>query len=190
MATFQSKRIIGLTGLAGSGKDTVRNILVQEQDFCGLAFADHIREMLRALIGGARLNTDFIHERHLKELPIPGIGVSYRHLAQTLGTEWGRSIAPDLWIKLTESTISNMASQGERRFVISDVRFLNEAQWLKESGGEVWRIDRPGISSVRDHESERQVSQIQPDRVILNNGTIEDLWKFVNAVLWDRGVLA
>jgi dephospho-CoA kinase len=45
--------IIGLTGYAGSGKDTVRNILEAKHGFDGIAFADPIRDMLTALLESA-----------------------------------------------------------------------------------------------------------------------------------------
>ena len=183
-------RIIGLTGLAGSGKDTVRDMLQSDHGFVGLAFADPIRHMLGALFNITGISTHWMHERDLKEQPIPGLDVSYRHMAQTLGTEWGRQLHPDFWLRGAAEHIAAQRRLGATQFVISDVRFVNEAQWLHEMGGEVWRIERPGIEPVRDHESERQVLQIKADRVLDNSGSIEDLWKLVNDVLWDRRVAA
>ena len=49
-------------------------------------------------------------------------------------------------------------------------------------------IRRPGVAAVRDHESERQVADIVADRVIKNYTTLEDLWKLVNDVMWDRSL--
>lgn len=183
-------RLIGLTGLAGSGKDTVRRMLEEDHEFVGLAFADPIRQMIGELLASNGFSTEWMYERALKEQPIDGLDVSYRQLAQTLGTEWGRAIHPDFWLRIAGQFIADQRRQGERQFVISDVRFVNEAQWVKDAGGEVWRIDRPGIDPVRDHESERQVLQIVPDRVLDNSGSVEDLWSFVNDVLWDRRVAA
>ena len=47
-------RLIGLTGYAGTGKDTVRQILEDQYDLDGLAFADPIREMLSVLLARFR----------------------------------------------------------------------------------------------------------------------------------------
>lgn len=176
-------RLIGLTGYAGTGKDTVRAMLEEDHEFVGLAFADPIRQMLTALLAENGISTEWMHERALKEQPIEGLDVSYRHMAQTLGTEWGRNLHPDFWLRIAGQFIVDQRRQGERQFVISDVRFLNEAQWIKDAGGEVWRIDRPSAEAVRDHESERQVAQIQADRVIHNAGTVEDLWCQVAAMV-------
>lgn len=180
--THKPLRLIGLTGLAGSGKDTVRRILEEDHEFIGLAFADPIRQMLGTLLAENGISTQWMYERELKEQPIDRLDVSYRHMAQTLGTEWGRKLHPDFWLRIAGEFIADQRRQGERQFVASDVRFVNEARWIKDAGGEVWRIDRPGIAPVRDHESERQVLQIEPDRVLLNSGTVEDLWCQVSAL--------
>lgn len=169
-------RLIGLTGLAGTGKDTVRRMLEEDHEFAGLAFADPIRHMLGALLAESGFSTQWMYDRALKEQPIDGLGVSYRELAQTLGTEWGRKLQPELWVRIAGQFIVDLRSQGERQFVISDVRFPNEAAWIKEAGGEVWRIDRPDAPAVRSHESESQVLAIAADRVLDNSGTVEDLW--------------
>ena len=187
---MKPNRIIGLTGLAGAGKDTVRDMLEAEHDFFGMAFADPIRDMVGALLAENGFSTKWMFERPLKEQPIDGLDLSYRHLAQTLGTEWGRQLHPDFWLRIAQAHMESLRKGGARQFVISDVRFLNEAEWVKAQGGEVWRIERPNIAAVRDHESERQVSLIWPDKVIDNSGTVEDLWCQVSALAsHDAGVV-
>jgi hypothetical protein len=168
-------RIIGLTGLAGAGKDTVREILEQDHDFLGIAFATPIRSMLTKLIDLAGADPAYIYDRELKETAIPEIGASYRQLAQTLGTEWGRSISPDLWTRIAAAQIAKDHNRSQR-YVISDVRFANEAAWVREQGGEIWRIVRPDATAVRDHASEHHAHTIRADRVIDNGGTFEQLW--------------
>lgn len=182
-------RLIGLTGTAGSGKDTVRRMLEEHHGYTGFAFADPIRSMLSALLESAGTSPEWMTDRARKEATIPALGTSYRHLAQTLGTEWGRSIEPEFWLRIASARLDALQDQGLRHFVISDVRFLNESAWIKVLGGEVWRIDRPSAEPVRQHASEL-ISLINPDRIIDNSGTVEELWKFVNAVLLDRRVAA
>lgn len=170
--------IIGLTGLAGSGKDTVRAMLEDAHGFTGLAFADPIRQMLRELLTSNCISTEWMDKRPLKEQPIPQLGVSYRHLAQTLGTEWGRqTVAPDLWLRMAAAYIDGIASEtfAPPRFVISDVRFPNEADWVRSRGGVVWHIHRPGIEPVRAHASESSIEQIAVDHAINNSGTLDGL---------------
>jgi hypothetical protein len=57
--------------------------------------------------------------------------------------------------------------------VITDVRFANEAAAIRSWGGEIIRIDRPGVGPVNGHVSEAM--PFEPDEVIENDGTIEDL---------------
>ena len=166
--------LIGLTGHAGSGKDTVRNIM-ETEGFVGLAFADGIRGMLRELLTSAGIDDAYIDERTLKETIIPELGVSYRHMAQSLGTEWGRNLQKDFWLRLSSAFLRDQTDAGESHFVISDVRFSNEADWVKRQGGQIWRIHREGLAGVRAHVSESGVDSIKPHRTIHNNGTPEQL---------------
>ena len=185
---YDAPIIIGLAGPAGSGKDTVRQMLESDHAFSGLAFADPIRSMVSELLSYVDAE-HYAQDRALKEEHVPRLNASDRELAQTLGTEWGRSIEPEFWLRIASARLDALQDQGLRHFVISDVRFLNEAAWIKLLGGEVWRVERPSAEPVRQHASEL-ISHITPDRIIDNSGTVEELWKFVNAVLWDRRVAA
>lgn len=167
--------LIGLTGYAGSGKDTVRQILQHRHDFDGIAFADPIRDMLTALLESCDITTDWLTERDLKEKPIPELGLSYRQMAQQLGTEWGRALKEDLWLRIAAQKVAVCALMESPGVVISDVRFPNEAAWVKAQGGVVWKILRPGIEPVRAHASEDLIATLPYDYVIDNRGTIDDL---------------
>jgi len=167
--------LIGLTGLAGSGKDTVRGVLERDHDFNGIAFADPIRDMLSALFASCGVSDEWMTERDLKERDIPAIGASYRKMAQMLGTEWGRQIDPNFWLKITEAKVKYINEIDSGAIVISDVRFPNEAEWIQSQGGMIWKIIRPGIESVREHASEALVNQLPYDWVIDNRGSIEEL---------------
>lgn len=167
--------LIGLTGYAGTGKDTVREILEHRHDLDGLAFADPIRDMLTALLESCGVKTDWMTERDLKEQPIPEIGASYRQMAQQLGTEWGRSIHPDFWLRIAAAKIAMYQKYECPGVVISDVRFPNEAAWIKAHGGVIWRILRPGIDPVRAHASEALIKDLPWDYTIDNRGSIDDL---------------
>ena len=171
---FTQPTIIGLCGPAGCGKDSVRNVLELKHDFAGLAFAEPIREMLRVLLVSNGCSPDYMERRDLKEVQIPGLGISYRHMAQTMGTElvrnhWGT----DFWLRLAATNMASMREHGYRNFVVSDVRFANEAEWVRNQGGEIWLIDRPGIAPVRQHISE--CVQFRVDQVLRNDGSLDKL---------------
>jgi hypothetical protein len=170
-------KIIGLTGPAGSGKDTVRQMLEQNHQCTGLAFADPMRAMLAPLLDLCGGGNEWMTQRELKELPIPGLGQSYRVLAQRLGTEWGRSIDPDFWVKVAAASIAKVMNiKGpDTVFVISDVRFENEAQWVKDHGGVIWHIHRPAAQAVAAHQSENGIHPQLVDLNILNKYTLSEL---------------
>mgnify|MGYP000225759508 CR=1 FL=1 len=173
----EKKFIIGLTGYAGTGKDAVRSIL-EERGFIGFAFADPIRSMLRELLTSNGISDEFIDSRELKESIIPELGVSYRQMAQTLGTEWGRMLQPDLWLRLAGAYMADVERNTWAEstcFVISDVRFANEAQWVRDHGGVIWRIERPSAMPVRAHVSEQELYHFTVDHTIDNSGTLDML---------------
>ena len=174
--------LIGLTGIAGSGKDTVRGVL-EARGFNGIAFADPIRDMLTALLESCGVGTEWMTERHLKEMDIPEIGASYRKMAQMLGTEWGRQIDPEFWLKIAKAKVSLINDYDAGGVVISDVRFPNEAAWVQAQGGLIWKVLRPGVEAVRSHESEALVNTLPYDYVIDNRGSIEDLDHAVDVAL-------
>lgn len=175
--------IIGLTGYAGSGKDTVRAILEERHDFDGIAFADSIRDMLAALFDTCGVKPDWMTDRNLKEEPIPEFGVSYRQMAQELGTGWGRALHQDFWLKIAAAKIAMYRQYNSPGVVISDCRFPNEAEWIKAQGGVIWKIIRPGVEPVRAHASEDLIATLPYDYVIDNHGAIEDLPRAVEAAL-------
>ena len=181
-------KLIGLTGYAGSGKDTVRDCL-DDLGWHGLALADPIRLMVGEMLDSANISRKWMMNRELKEQTIPELGVSYRALAQTLGTEWGRkTVSPMLWIRMAQAYMDSTCTAarpvgGFDKFVVSDIRFANEAQWIRDQGGAIWRIERPQAVPVRAHVSEAEIYHFAADAVIVNDGTFDQLWYNVIAAL-------
>jgi hypothetical protein len=156
--------LIGVSGLAGSGKSEVSAVLTSEFGFGRVKFADPLKNMIRTLLRGAgHIDEDVerMVEGDLKEVEIPELGVSPRLLMVTLGTEWGRdAVRPDLWIRLWKA-----AAEMHERVVVDDVRFPNEVDAIRELGGVIWRVERPGLVAA-SHVSE-QLS-VEPDDVLFN----------------------
>ena len=177
MTNHQNPLLIGLAGPAHSGKDTLARYLVCRYGFTRMAFADLLKRMLLALELGPEYT-----DGPGKEAIIPWLGCSYRRLCQTLGTEWGRdSICSDLWVKLLDRQIdrlehSNAMAVDRRhpyhmRIVISDVRFPNEAEYIRDRGY-LWHIRRPGHPGLqgwaREHPSERPITPRPDDLQLVN----------------------
>ena len=146
--------LIGLTGPAGCGKDTVAEYYRDAYGAEILSFATPIKEALNAMFGFTDAQWQ---DRVWKEGVRGRFGVSPRQLAQTLGTDWGRDmICRNIWINIL---LDRWAAAGRPFSVIPDVRFDNEAAAIVDTGGRVLSIDRPGHDRIEEshHASEAGV---------------------------------
>ena len=173
--------IIGIFGYAGAGKDTAADAL----PFTKIAFADPLRTACAALF-----NLEMPVPPDEKTTPGP-VGVSYRRAMQVMGTDVVRdqfsSLFPELnhegndhWVELLFKRIK----PGEN-YVITDVRFLNEAEAVVKNGGVLVYIKRG--SSSDSHPSETGINAILTSTlsfiIIDNVGTIEDLQSAMRAMV-------
>lgn len=169
-----SQLLIGLAGKARSGKDTAASYLAAQYALLSYAFADPLKTALAQLFGLTSAHL----EGALKELPLPDIGKSPRELMQLLGTEWARDMVHrDLWLLLAKQNISAQLDGDQSHHngvIIRDVRFENEAQWIRSQGGVVVHIQRPDAQPVAAHISETPLLVGTKDAVVHNTGSIED----------------
>lgn len=155
--------IIGLLGYAGSGKDTVADMLVQKYNYKKFSFADPIKEAVSSMFG---LTIEEIE--HLKNCPdfVDSTNRTMRYILQTLGTEWGRNTIDErLWINLTKNRIIQHLENSDKNIVISDVRFLNEASMLKTINARLWQVKRFSFhqnlsENEQIHASEKEIESI------------------------------
>lgn len=173
--------LIGLHGRAGAGKDTVADLLVRHHDYAKLAFATPLKD---ALIAAGLCRREDL-DGAAKEQPLAWLGVSPRHLLQTLGTEWGRRLVrPDVWILRLDQMLQQYW-KFTRRVVISDVRFANEADYVRRLGGAVWHVRRPLPGTVTAlHPSEHGLPiVVGVDSIVDNDGGLAQLVGEVQAAL-------
>jgi hypothetical protein len=166
--------LIGLTGPARTGKTTTAHHLTLDYGFECYAFADPLRDALSAIFHLSPEN----FEGSAKEEPIAWLGRSPRQLMQLLGTEWGRHmISANLWIDLAEQRLDGLAdaSWPAPHFVISDVRFENEADFIRKRGGVIVHLQRFDAPKVNPHASEAGVSLHKNDLVLVNDGDLPSL---------------
>jgi hypothetical protein len=170
--------IIGLSGYAQSGKDTVAKVLVEKYGYRRVAFADPIRDLLYGMdplvpkgYGESVINyrlQDLVDSYGWEKIKVDYPEV--RRLLQDVGVEARRLFGDTFWIY---QALSDVAPQD--KVVVSDVRFENEAQWIQEFGGQIWRIKRIGTAAVNDHVSESEMDGYKVDQIFVNNGTVSDL---------------
>jgi hypothetical protein len=174
--------IIGLSGYAQSGKNTVADILVDHHGFIQLAFADAIRAFVYEINPMVACSpTGYLQDLvNLKGWDEAKQEPQVRKLLQSTGLAGRTMIDEYLWVALT---LSQIKDPQDGRYVITDVRFPNEAAALTSQGGQIWRIERPGVDAVNDHVSETALDAWVFDETIINDGTIEDLKKKISVDL-------
>ena len=221
MALSNTPTIIGLTGLAGSGKDTVADLLRTHCGFFKYAFADLLRAEVCEAFG---IEPPLLTHRPTKEEPHAALALarckdhafagmlvqssymdafdgrvseffdmprSPRQIMQWWGTEYRRVMHDGYWTGHVITHINHSWKQGFMNHVITDVRFENEAQAVRNMGGTIWQIKRPAMRPITaddhaqaaqtSHVSEVDGSQFAPDVVINNSHDIRHLQAVVLA---------
>ncbi len=171
-------QLIGLySSVMGSGKTALTDALVDTPGFTSVKFAGTLKHMIRVLledvgIGPVSTYTD----GPLKETSIPFFGVTCRYLMQTLGTEWGRNQVKDsIWVDVAKEKIRRLMDEGFS-VVVDDMRFPNEYQAIKDLGGSLVHVVRPGLQDTTGHTSEGALDRHEFDLMWVNDGSL-DQWR-------------
>ncbi len=150
--------IIGINGVAGSGKDTFADCPIFN-DYIKLSFAGPLKEALKILflLTDEQLNDRVKKEAFLKETDViywqlNGSDTSPRILSQWLGTDILRQfISKDFFVKHMELRLDALINAGHTKFIITDVRFDNEAEFIRSIGGIIVNVQRPINANATEH---------------------------------------
>lgn len=173
-------KIIGISGLARSGKDSFYEFCKPLLDQRGLkhrrmAFADELKEEANTILSKYVGISAFTEDSEEKKI--------IRPLLVTYGTHIRRKINPNCWIEKIQSKLRNLKKSNEVIF-ITDVRFKNEIEWVHEEGGSSIHISRSGI--IPPNEDEKKNNPILEKesnfRIKWNNFDTEDMIKINNKV--------
>lgn len=175
--------LIGVCGKAGAGKDTIGSYLVTNYGFKQIALADPIKRLVKDVFV---LDDHTVYDRVAREKPLEQWnGWTVRKLLQTIGTEMFRkTIDESIWVK---SLWQRVAKDIQSDYVVTDVRFPNELEFLKDSAGEKFvsiKVTRNGCNGnvgVNGHESEKY--DLSTDFILSNNGTIQELCMQVDLLI-------
>lgn len=183
--------IIAISGYARSGKDTVAEIITRHNPIWKVKkFSGKLKQVASILTG---IPPSMFEDQKFKEQVLHGWerkrwegrvtsdgfvhGESYtqqttvRDFLQRLGTDAIRDgLHENAWVNALFSDYHNTDN-----WVITDCRFPNEYEAVKNWGGIVIRVDRPEITPVNAHVSETALDSYEFDYTIVNNGTLEDL---------------
>ena len=160
--------VVGFAGKARSGKDTAGAYLVDNYQFLRYSFAQPLKDATKIMF---HLTDKQIEN---KEKPAEPWGMSPRDLYQRVGTDIARNIDVNVWVKGAD--IFKNDNPG-RSIVVTDVRFSNEAFWIRNQGGVVIFLESKtrGIYEHGEHSSENGLSAEDVDVILENDGTIEAL---------------
>jgi len=205
--------IIGITGLIGSGKDTVANYLTTFHGYKKISFASSLKDAVasvfgwdRELLEGATKSSrewrDQIDTWWADRLDIPDL--TPRLILQHWGTEVCRQgFHNDIWVASVEHKLMN----SQEDIVITDCRFINEIDGIKFAGGKTVRVYRgpqpiwyddaveanqkpnewtPAKNRLMNqgiHASEYSSVGLEYDIHLDNNGTIDELHKAIELII-------
>ena len=182
-------KIVGLAYKKGVGKNTTAKFMttVLRCENPGLkikeiSFAGKLKDICYQLYSWAGLKRGIYYESHReeKEVVLPLIGKSPRQIWIEVGNKL-RKVDPDIWI--------NFALKGVKAdiIIITDVRFRNEAQAIRDNRGRLLRIDRPDMPLGTDPAEVDLDSWTDWDCIINNTGTLQEL--NAQAEMLARGLL-
>jgi hypothetical protein len=201
--------LIGLVGKARSGKDTVATsmVAVLRERVKTFSFADPLKEFCMQVFGWNR--ETIFGTSDLRNRPDPryrrpnGELLTPRFALQTLGTEWGRNCYENIWADLGVRRAQDWLEayrncdcydacdcSAPRIAVLTDCRFVNEAKAVRDAGGLVWKIERPGAglsgpSGCHPSELELESPEMAAlvTHTITNDSSLEVLRSRVLAIL-------
>lgn len=194
--------IVGITGKARHGKDSIADRLVAKHGFKKMSFAAPLKAVLYTM--NPIIGFDVYRPQQTIDLRtalsrygengVKKVYPEYRKLLQRLGTEGIRSIDDEFWVRAALKEVAKEPK--DARIVFTDCRFPNEATAIRFSGyfqkyvlplpdatTEVWTVHRDiaPLPGEQPHESEEHVGNMGEEVVIDNNGTIADLNHIVDS---------
>lgn len=131
------RHILGISGKRGTGKTALANIFESKYGWCPVPLAQKLKEKCRTEFGLTYSETDGAD----KEILLEKYNLTSREIMISMG-QWYRHIDSFFWIKSVFQTIKDLEELGYHKFVIPDVRFVNEAAYLKMNNAFLIRLER------------------------------------------------
>lgn len=183
--------ILGLIGEKGHGKDTVGNYLKEHHypNLLEFNFADPMKEAVKNIFD---FSHEQVHDQKLKETIDPRWGITPRRALEVVGTELFqydiRNHIPELdqlgrtfWVYRFKIWYQKQINP---KILIKDIRFPHEHNSLKEINATTIKIYNPNIKNNGNHASETEQVLIENyDYLIINNGTLSDLYKKIDKIM-------
>ncbi len=189
--------IIGVSGKAQSGKDTVCRMIVYTLwyynysrhlkpfglehynntyekfgdviDFTHWYKTSFANKLKQCLSNILNVSISKFEDNEFKKSEVEWLGITVRELLQKFGTAIRNEVCDDFWVKACLKDYDK-----NDNWIISDVRFKSEAKGIKDLEGIIVRVNREG-AGAGNHISEIDLDDYSFDYVINNDGNMEDL---------------
>lgn len=161
--------LIGITGRARHGKDTVADHLVTSHNFYKGSFAIPVKQFAVRHFG---LEPEEVYVDKTEKS---------RWVLQSIGNGCREEFGKNIWVDKLFNTIA-----GVEAVVISDVRYVNEAEAIKARGGYIIKVERPDAPKIEcgaDHPSEMEMEKILPNYSLHNDWDLAQLYSRVDGIL-------
>jgi hypothetical protein len=182
--------IIGITGRIAAGKDTLGSLICKRsRKYSVKKFAEKLKQIASIMLSVPP--ESFENQAFkTKNLGYKWDFLTVRQFLQCLGTEIRKGVCVNAWVNSLSAEYDGGMFLNEKNWVITDVRFPNEAMMVKEKGGIIVRISRGQLSGKEKlkemffgHESEKHVDRLPCDIEVVNNGTVEQLERAAEIIL-------
>lgn len=166
-------------------------LLDEESEWEIKKFAGKLKDIASHLTG---IDIEDFEDQEFKKTNLePEWGMTVREFLQKLGTDALRTgLHDNVWVNalMADYTSAWTTDEGAHdpvkelpNWIITDVRFPNEAKAIKDKGGIIIRIDRPGVEPINNHPSEVGLDHWNFDYKIVNNSDLFELKENVKSIL-------
>ena len=185
-----NQNLIGITGYKRSGKDTAGEYFIK-QGYIKYAFAGPLKKACQEIF----MFTDEQTEGKDKEKYDDRWNISARKVFQRFGTEIFREnladfypemekIKENFWTYRFKIWYENQLKiNKDIKIVVTDVRFDNEANIIKELGGIIIKVKRKKIINLDQHKSETSIEKIKCDYLVKNDSNIENYYEKLSKIV-------
>lgn len=188
---------IAISGKAGTGKSTFTDLLIKKyieicknQNYKSVAFADPLKEIAKTMAPDITDNCLY-GPSEFRNTIIKSLSahkeITVRELLNKIGTDFGRSLNPNIWIDVFNENFLRFQKQYEKEqslLIVSDVRYENEMKYVMDNDFYTIKIERTTNYNI-NHSSETEQESFTTyfDRKINNNKNLEYLENQANFII-------
>ena len=185
-------KLIGLSGIKRSGKDTAGDYLIKNHNYIKYSFAGALKKACGEIFMFDYEQTDGSKKEDYDER----WNINPRKVFQRFGTELFRDsleyffpemkhLKNNFWIYRFKIWYQEQIKKNPNvRIVVTDVRFINEADIIKELGGIIIKINRNNLKNIDNHSSEINILNIKEDYKVNNSSTLEKFYNNLKSILY------